>query len=86
MSSPIVPIRAGVTPELDAERELIDYCASKVRRFIKDNGTSATRVAIVLLGKVDEDNHAFATYTWDMLESRPASEIRGHAALLLMRG
>lgn len=83
--SGIVPIRSGVEPEFDAERELIDYCATKVREYATRHGVAPTRIVVCLMGKTGCDEQSYQTSCWDVLDTRTESEMCGHAIALLAK-
>lgn len=85
MTGPI-PIRSEVTPKFDGEREVIDFCALRVREFAFNQGHPPTRVVMVLMGKdASGQGEASTTSFWDTMDTRTRSEMRGHAAVLLLR-
>lgn len=84
--SEIVPIRNGVTPELDVERELIDYFAEQVKGFREEHGIPVSRVAIALLGRDGKKKMVYSrTSSWDTREEASRLELCGAAATLFLQ-
>jgi hypothetical protein len=83
MSDP-VPIRAGVKPETDFGRELLDYCTSKITDFTQDCGTPPTSIALVLSGERDGRKFTNA-YSWDASEKQTRLEICSLASAVLLK-
>ena len=73
------PIRAGIEPEFDGEREAISYVVEHVRRFARDCG-EPTSIAFVVTSK----DRAFAQ-SWTMTGAASRGEACGYAAALLLK-
>lgn len=84
MADPL-PIRPGVTPELDLEREMIDYLQTQLRRFGESAGNPPTRIAIALMGKGANDKFYTHANSWDAREEVSRIENCGLAATLFMQ-
>ncbi len=63
MSEP-VPIKAGVLPTVDGEREMVDYLQGQVARHVETWGEAPTAAAIVLHSK-----NGYSTHSWSILEN-----------------
>lgn len=77
-----VPIRKGVEPEFDNEREMLDYCAKELREFREVAGIPPNRVAVVLIGH-DGENQFTRCNSWSLEGTR--FETCSMAATLLMQ-
>jgi hypothetical protein len=80
-----VPIRRGVDPQFDTEREIIDFARTKVREFTIEQEAPPTRIVMVLVGKSSDHEQASTTHYWDTESSRTESELCGHAIALLTK-
>jgi hypothetical protein len=78
-----VPIRSGIEPEFDTERELQDYLMMKLRRFREDTGSAPNAVAIVLLGDRDDGTLATLAHSWSPDNSRSRFETCSMGSALL---
>lgn len=58
----VQPIRDGIEPTLDIERELIEYAIDKIRRYCEEHGPPAS-IALVLIGEARGDAKSQA-YSW----------------------
>lgn len=81
MTDEPVPIRPGIVPEYDGERETVDYLASKVRDYTQRAGRAPDAVAVVFVS--DYGDHDVA-YSWTAGEQRRAATC-SRAAFLLTR-
>jgi hypothetical protein len=83
MSDP-VPIREGVEPKTDFEREILDFCVSKITGFAEDYDTPPTTIALVLSGEKDDRKFTDA-YSWDASEKRSRLETCSLASAVLLK-
>lgn len=51
MSADVHPITADVQPQLDIEREMLDYVSMKLRDYVTGNGEPPFAIALVLVGR-----------------------------------
>ena len=58
----VVPITPNVEPQLDVEREMLDFVAMKLREYCAEHGEPAS-IALVLLGGDTGDGYTIA-YSW----------------------
>jgi len=79
VSENIQPIRSDIVPELDVEREMIDFCMAKVREFAKERGEPRS-IALVLIG---ENADHVASWTPKLKTDR--REVRAYAGARLLR-
>lgn len=63
--SDLIPIRDGVIPAFDLEREMVDYCQTQIRRFVEGAGNPPSRIAIALMGKNAEGDFHTRVNSWD---------------------
>lgn len=84
MTEPL-PIRDGVIPSFDVEREMVDYCQKELRLFIKGAGQPPTRIAVVTMGKGDDGQFHSRANSWDAREQTARVENCGTAAALLLK-
>lgn len=76
-----IPIRAGVQPRFDAERELVDFMALKVEGHIRDFGEPPEDVALVL-----GSGKGRSVSSWTLCgDGDKAATCGAAAALLLVR-
>lgn len=79
MNDSVHPIRPEIIPTLDVERELIDYCAEKIRMHYATHG-EVNSIAFVLIGEVS------TAHSWSPRhESASRGECCGYAAALLLK-
>lgn len=83
MTSSIVPIRDNIEPGIDAERELIDWCLTRLRTFREDAGVPPEQIAIVLIGLDRNDEMYSLANSWDVYSRRTRLETCSMAATLL---
>jgi hypothetical protein len=81
----LIPIREGVLPEMDVEREMVDYLQKEMRRFKDDASQPATRIALVISGKGGDGKFYSRTNTWDSRESSTTCEHSAYASAQLMK-
>ncbi len=81
MSDPL-PIRDGVIPALDIEREMIDYLQSQMRQFNEGARQPATRICIALSGKGEDGRFHTRANSWDSREETTTMEHCGLAVML----
>lgn len=79
-----IPLREGILPEYDGEREMVDYCQGQIRAFAQQFGTPPSRAAIVLMGSKD-DEFATRTHSWDSDGKAPRVVTCSVAASLLLK-
>lgn len=84
MSATPIPIREGVDPQFDGEREMIDYCYQQVRNFAHKTGFAPSRVAMVLMGSKDDVFNSH-TASWDSEGKHPRIVTCSTAATLLLQ-
>jgi hypothetical protein len=84
VSETLVPIRAGVRPETDFGRELLDFCTTKITSFTEECGAPPTTIALVLSGENDGKKFTDA-YSWDAAEKRTKLDTCSLAAVVLMK-
>jgi hypothetical protein len=77
-----VPIREGVVPSLDLEREMMDYLQTKLRQFKDSAGQPPTRIMLALGGKGENERFHTITNTWDARDEHTKSENCGLAVIL----
>lgn len=78
------PIREGVSPEFDLERELIDFCQIQINRFKEGAKVPPTRIAVALMGKGDDGKFHSRVNTWDTKEEHCKLENCSAAAALFL--
>lgn len=79
-----IPIRAGIEPQFDAAREMLDYCRAQITDFTKEVGSPPTCIALVLAADHDGERHT-AGYSWDSSEQRTNMEICSTASTILLK-
>ena len=85
MSEP-VPIRPGVQPTIDLEREMLEWCQIQIRAFIRDHGTAPSRVGMALMGGSGrEDPLKTLVNSWDIYNRASTLEVCATSAMLLTR-
>lgn len=62
MSDNVQPIREGIEPRLDIERELIDYAVERIHSYCKEYGPPAS-IVFVLIG-ANKANTMTEAYSW----------------------
>lgn len=77
-----VPIRPGIVPEFDGEREMAEYLAMMVRDYAQRAGRAPEAVAVVFVS--DFGDHDYA-YSFCPGEQRRAATCARAAHLLLRR-
>lgn len=55
----VVPILDGIEVGFDGERELIDWCITKIRKHLRTHG-EVTSIALVLIGPKAAQAHSWA--------------------------
>ncbi len=85
MKGDLLPIRDGVIPELDVEREILDLCHTQLRRFKEQAGCPPTQIAIALIGKGDDDKLYTRAQSWDAKEDRYRIETCSLASTLFLK-
>jgi hypothetical protein len=60
-----IPIREGVVPEFDLEREMLDFVQLQLNIFRNAAGVPPTRIAVVVMGKDKSERFTSRTRTWD---------------------
>lgn len=80
-----VPIRDGVLPEMDVERELLDYFQKEMRLYHEKVGAPPTRVALVLSGKNESGTMQSRTNSWDSAEEFLRTEHCSFASAMLLQ-
>ncbi len=83
MAEPL-PIRDGILPELDVEREMLDLCQTQLLRFKEQAGCPPSQIAIALIGKNGDTLHT-RTHSWDAKEEHRRIETCSVAAALFTR-
>ncbi len=83
MTNPL-PIREGIIPDSDTEREMLDYCQKELRLFREEHGAPATRIVMALVGEDKENNLHSRAHSWDVKEERSRAETCSFAALLFL--
>ncbi len=48
--SEVQPIKPGIMPEIDAEREMLSYVAETLRKYHDEHGAPPMAIAFVLVG------------------------------------
>ncbi len=80
MADPL-PIRDGVVPKLDLEREMLDYCQGRIAAHVKRYGEAPDAIAIVTQSAKGRTAHSWSPVKGsDMLTTCATA-----AALLLHR-
>jgi hypothetical protein len=77
------PIKQGIEPEFDTERELVDFATIQIRRFCTDVGVAPQSIAIVLIGENDEGNCYTKVNSWSPDNSKSQFETCSMGAALL---
>lgn len=83
MTDPL-PIREGIIPDFDTERELLDYYQKELRVFREQHGVPPTRIVIALVGENKDGDLQTRTNSWDVKEERSRAENCAFAALLFL--
>jgi hypothetical protein len=76
------PIKPGVTPQFDAQREVLDWCVMQLRRWDGDAKTTPEGVVMVMFGRANGQLHTI-TNSWSPTDSRSRFETCSIAAALL---
>ncbi len=84
MTDPL-PIRDGIIPGFDTEREMLDYCQKELRFFREEVGVPATRIAIVLIGENEEGLQNTRCNSWDSIEKHSRFETCAFASTLFLQ-
>lgn len=83
MTTEPIPIRAGVEPALDVEREMRDYCWQKIREYTEAYGPPS-EIALVLLGKNEVDAMCLA-HSWSPSDTGTRLRTCAAASALLLK-
>ncbi len=84
MSDNVVPITPGVTPEMDGERELVEWFTNRLRAFHDEHGRVPQSAVAVLLHESDEElRHGL--HSWSPGERHGMLTARSLAVTLLNR-
>lgn len=78
MTGTVRPIRPGIEPEFDSERELIDFVRERVREFCGDHDAPRSIAFVVTSGQ------RAVAHSWTMETDVSRGECCGYAAALLM--
>jgi len=81
----IIPIREGVVPDVDLEREMVDFVQTQLRRFKEDSGQPPTRIAVAIMGKGSNDKFYTRANSWDAREEVTRIENCGLASTLFLQ-
>lgn len=65
----IAPIRSDVAPQLDVEREMLDFVALQLQSYRADYGCAPASIALVLVGDATGDEGTDAT-SWTPANDR----------------
>ncbi len=84
MTEPL-PIRDGIIPEIDLEREMLDYCQTQLRNYRTENKAAPTRIAIVLAGRDEDGKFSTLANSWADDRCSRMENCSVAAALLLRR-
>jgi hypothetical protein len=63
MSGEVLPIKEGVSPSLDVEREMLSYVSEKLAEYSKMHGQPPASIAFVLVGHGQAGSQTDA-YSW----------------------
>lgn len=84
MTGNITPIREDIRPELDLERELLEWCQARIKQFTTESKIEPSRIAMVLIRPGDgEREMRTMCSTWDVEDKAARVETCALAALLL---
>lgn len=59
----VVPIRDGIEPEIDVEREMLDYVRDKLKEYREAYGEPPGSIALALIGEPRGDAGSLA-HSW----------------------
>lgn len=79
-----VPIKSGIAPEFDTEREMLDYFMQEMRTFREVSRVPPSRIAVVLIGYNDGYLYSRAG-SWTTNTTGTKLETCSMAAALLMQ-
>lgn len=82
MTDEPVPIRPGVLPEFDGEREMVDYLAGRVRLYAQRFGRAPTAAAVAFISDMGDADEA---HSWTPGEQRRGATCSRASVLFLQR-
>lgn len=59
-----MPIKPGIVPKLDVEREMLGFVGDKLREYIEEYSEPPAAIAFVLIGP-DRGDAAAVAYSWN---------------------
>lgn len=63
----VEPIRAGITPELDVAREMVQFVSEKLDIYIDEYGEPPMSIAVVFVGP-DRGDAATDAWSWSPID------------------
>lgn len=83
--SDVTPIRSGIIPEIDAGREIVDWCATSIRNHLHEIEGLPRGVALVLIGRGPDGRTYTTVNSWSPDDSASRFETCSLASTLFLQ-